>query len=157
AKLINADPAEVIFTAGATEGNNLAIRGVAEAPIHSARKRIITSAIEHKSVLAPCQKLREKGYDLVVLPVDQNGRVNLEVLAQAVNDRTLLVSIHVANNEIGTLQPIADIAAIAHDKGAIVHCDAAQAMGKIPVDVRKWDVDLLSFSAHKMYGPKGIG
>jgi len=157
ATLINAEPAEVIFTAGATEGNNLAIRGVAEAHIHSSRKRIITSAIEHKSVLAPCQKLQEKGYDLVVLPVDQHGRINLEVLAQAVDDRTLLVSVHAANNEIGTLQPIADIVAIAHDKGAIVHCDAAQAMGKVPVDVHKWDVDLLSFSAHKMYGPKGIG
>lgn len=157
AGIINAQPAEIIFTAGATESNNLAIRGIAEAQAQSPRNRIITSAIEHKSVLASCQKLQEDGYDLVVLPVDEYGRVNLDALAQAVDDRTLLVSVHAANNEIGTLQPIADIAAIAHDKEAIVHCDAAQAVGKVPVDVQEWGVDLLSFSAHKMYGPKGIG
>lgn len=157
ARIINAEPAEIIFTAGATESNNLAIRGVAEARTQSSRKRIITSAIEHKSVLASCQKLHEEGYDLVVLPVDRHGRVNLDALVRAVDDRTLLVSVHAANNEIGTLQPIAEIAALAHDKGAIVHCDAAQAIGKVPVDVHEWGVELLSFSAHKMYGPKGIG
>lgn len=157
ANLINAEPTEIIFTAGATESNNLAIRGVAEAQAQSSRKRIITSAIEHKSILATCQKLQEKGYDLLVLPVDRHGRVDLDALARAVDDTTLLVSVHAANNEIGTLQPIADIAATAHDKGAIVHCDAAQAVGKVPVDVHEWGIDLLSFSAHKMYGPKGIG
>ena len=123
------------------------------------RTRIVTSAVEHKAVLLPCQKLQEEGYELIVLPVDEQGRVLLDAAEAAIDDKTLLVSVQAANNEVGTLQPIARIAEIAHEHGAIIHCDAAQAVGKIPVDLTAdaWQVDLLSISAHKLYGPKGVG
>lgn len=156
AALIGASPGEILFTAGATESNNLAIEGVVLAS-GSRRRRIVTSAVEHKSALLPCQRLRDRGFEVIVLPVDRVGRVALEAVERAVDDITLLVSIQSANNEIGTLQPIAEIAEIAHRHGALVHCDSAQAVGKLPVDAEQWGVDLLSMSAHKLYGPKGIG
>jgi len=159
AALINCRPGELIFTAGATESNNLAILGLGRAHRHGGRTRIVTSAVEHKAVLLPCRQLQEEGYELIVLPVDSQGRVSIDEAEAAINDQTLLVSVQAANNEVGTLQPIAAIAEIAHERGAIVHCDAAQAVGKIPVDLaaEAWQVDLLSISAHKLYGPKGIG
>jgi len=159
AALIGCRPSEIIFTSGATESNNLAILGLARANRDSGRTRIVTSAVEHKAVLLPCRQLQEEGYELVVLPVDRQGRVLVDEAEAAINDRTLLVSVQAANNEVGTLQPIAKIAEIAHEHGAIVHCDAAQAAGKIPLDLtaEAWQVDLLSISAHKLYGPKGVG
>lgn len=157
ATLINAQPGEIVFTSGATESNNLAILGLARMADRNKRSAIITCAIEHKAVLLPCNKLRDEGFEVTVLPVDRLGRVALDAIREAVTDRTLLISIQAANNEIGTLQPIRAIAEIAHEQGAMVHCDAAQAVGKIPVDVVDWDVDMLSMSAHKLYGPKGIG
>lgn len=157
ASLIGALASEIIFTAGATESNNLAIWGVARGAAKTGRKRVVTSAVEHKSALFPCQKLEAEGFEVVVLPVDDKGRVQLSAAREAINDETLLVSVQGANNEVGSLQPIAEIAALAHQHGALVHCDAAQAAGKLPVNVDQWDVDLLSISAHKLYGPKGIG
>lgn len=159
AALINCRPGEVIFTGGATESNNLAILGLGRAHRHGGRTRIVTSAVEHKAVLLPCQRLQEEGYELIALPVDRQGRVSIEEAESAINDQTLLVSVQAANNEVGTLQPIARIAEIAHKHGAIVHSDAAQAVGKIPVSLaaEAWQVDLLSISAHKLYGPKGVG
>ncbi len=159
AALINCRPGEMIFTGGATESNNLAILGLGRANRHGGRNRIVISAVEHKAVLLPCRQLQEEGYELIVLPVDREGRVLIDEAEAAINDRTLLVSVQAANNEVGTLQPIAGIAEIAHKYGAVVHCDAAQAVGKIPVDLtdEAWQVDLLSISAHKLYGPKGIG
>lgn len=159
AALINCCPGEVIFTGGATESNNLAILGLGRAHRHDGRTRIVTSAVEHKAVLLPCRQLQEEGYELIVLPVDRQGSVSIYEAEAAINDQTLLVSVQAANNEVGTLQPVARIAEIAHKRGAIVHCDAAQAVGKIPVDLtaEAWQVDLLSISAHKLYGPKGVG
>ncbi len=159
AALIGCRPGEIIFTSGATESNNLAILGIGRANLNSGRTRIVTSAVEHKAALLPCRQLQEEGYELIVLPVDRQGRVSIEAAEAAINDRTLLVSVQAANNEVGTIQPIAEIAEIAHQHGAIVHCDAAQAVGKIPVDLTSeaWQVDLLSISAHKLYGPKGVG
>lgn len=156
ARLIGAYPSEIFFTSGATESNHLAILGAVEyAP--PTRRKIITCAIEHKSVLAPSKRLAEHGFKVIILPVDKNGLVDLEELENALDKHTFLVSIQAANNEIGTLQSIAEIAALAHRYGALIHTDAAQAIGKIPVDVNNWDIDMLSFSAHKIYGPKGIG
>jgi len=159
AALIGCQPGEIIFTGGATESNNLAILGLGRAHRHRGRTRIVTSAVEHKAVLLPCRRLQEEGYELIVLPVDQQGRVSIEAAEVAINDQTLLVSVQAANNEVGTLQPIAEIAEIAHRHGALVHCDAAQAVGKMPVNLatEAWSVDFLSLSAHKMYGPKGVG
>jgi cysteine desulfurase len=156
AALLGARSSEIFFTSGATESNHLALLGAAEyAPAN--RRKIITCAIEHKAVLAPCKRLAERGFEVVILPVDENGLVRLADLENALGEDTFLVSIQAANNEIGALQPIAEIAALAHRHGALVHTDAAQAAGKISVDVKTWEVDLLSFSGHKMYGPKGIG
>ncbi len=157
ANLIGSHSSEIVFTAGATESNNLAILGLARGAAESERKRIITSAVEHKSVLLPCKQLRSEGYEVIVLPVNDKGWVEPEAVEEAVDDETLLVSVQGANNEVGTVQPIPEIAEIAHQYGAVMHCDATQAIGKIPMDVDEWGVDLLSISAHKMYGPKGIG
>jgi cysteine desulfurase len=159
AALIGCQPGELVITGGATESNNLAILGLGRANRCNGRTRIVTSAVEHKAVLLPCQKLQEEGYELIVLPVDAQGRISVEEAEEKIDDRTLLVSLQAANNEVGTLQPVARIAEIAHAHGAIVHCDAAQAVGKIPVDLntQDWHVDLLSVSAHKLYGPKGAG
>jgi len=157
ASLIGARFNEVVFTSGATESNNLAILGIAHMRQNGNRKRIVTCVVEHKAVLLPCKKLKENGFDVVFLSVDKNGKVSMEEARQAINDETLLVSIQGANNEVGTLQPIKELAEIAHQYGALFHCDAAQAVGKIQVGVDDLEVDLLSMSAHKLYGPKGVG
>jgi cysteine desulfurase len=156
ATLIGAKRSEIFFTSGATESNNLALFGLAH-DSRRGRRRIVTTSVEHKAVLGPCQELAKQGFDVVVLQVNNEGKVELEAAEEAINDDTLLVSIQAANNEIGTIQPLAQLARLAHDKGALLHCDAAQAVGKIPVNVGDWDVDLLSISAHKLYGPKGVG
>ena len=157
ARLIGASAKEIVFTAGATESNNLAILGLARSQAGGERKRIVTSAVEHKSVLGPCNKLAEAGFDIVILPVDSGGRVVEEAAQQAITEDTLLVSVQLANNEIGTIQPVAELSNIAHSVGAVFHCDATQAIGKIPVDLYQLGVDLGSMSAHKLYGPKGVG
>lgn len=157
ANLISAQPSEIIFTSGATESNNLAILGITGTSNTNSRRRIVTCAVEHKSVLLPCKKLENAGFDVVVVPVDGNGRVPLNAIQETITSDTLLVSIQIANNETGTIQPIREISDIAHSKGAIFHCDAAQAVGKMTIDVSAIRADLLSMSAHKFYGPKGIG
>ncbi|NMA47280.1 MAG: cysteine desulfurase [Lentisphaerae bacterium] len=156
ATLANALPEEIVFTSGATESNNLLFLGVLLSPLQE-RRQIAVSAIEHKSVLEPARLLQERGFELIELPVDKNGAVDLEAAARLITPRCLLVSVQAANNEIGTIQPIAELARLAHDNGAYFHSDAAQALGRIPFDVLKINCDFASFSAHKLYGPKGIG
>jgi len=156
AKLIGADEKEVIFTSGATESNNLAIRGVAE--FYKDRKNhIVTTVTEHKCVLDTCRHLEQQGFDVTYLPVQKNGLVDLEALRAAVTDKTVVVSIMAVNNEIGVIQPLAEIGKICREKKAFFHTDAAQAVGKIPLDVEAMNIDLMSISGHKIYGPKGIG
>ena len=156
AKLIGASPKEVIFTSGATESNNLALKGVAR--FYKDRKdEIVTLVTEHKCVLDACRHLEEEGFKVTYLPVRQNGIVDLERLREAITERTAIVSVMTVNNEIGVIQPMAEIGAICREKGAFLHTDAAQAAGKIPLDVDAMHIDLMSISGHKMYGPKGIG
>jgi len=156
ARLIGASEKEMIFTSGATESNNLAIQGVAEMYKEKGR-HIITSPIEHKAVLDTCQYLESKGYEITILPVDSYGQVTAEAVRAALRPDTILVSIMFANNEIGTINQIPEIGRLCKDHGVIFHTDAVQACGKIPVDVEKMGIDLLSMTAHKMYGPKGVG
>ena len=156
AALIGGTAREITFTSGATESNNFAIKGVA-ASAPEGRRHMVCSAIEHKSVLEGCKSLEKQGWTCTVVPVGRDGRLDLNALADAVTDATALVSVMAANNEVGVLQPMAEIAAITHAKGALFHTDAAQAVGKVPVDVQAAQVDLLSLTGHKMYGPKGCG
>lgn len=155
ASLIGANEKEIIFTSGATESNNLAIKGLAE--FHPEKKHIITVCTEHKSVLDTMRYLASKGYDITYLPVEDSGVINLDELKGTIRPDTLLVSIMMVNNEIGVLQPITEIGTICKEKGIFFHTDAAQAFGKIPIDVEKMGIDLMSISGHKIYGPKGIG
>jgi cysteine desulfurase len=156
ASLLGGSAREIVFTSGATESNNIAIKGYARA--HRDRgRRIVTTEIEHDSVLDVCGRLEREGFEIVRLPVSRDGVISLETLEAAVDHSTLLVSVMAANNEIGVLQPIADAARIAHAAGAVFHSDIAQAAGKIPLPLGEWGVDMASISAHKLYGPKGAG
>ncbi|QNB45307.1 cysteine desulfurase NifS [Thermanaerosceptrum fracticalcis] len=156
AKLINAKPEEIIFTSGGTEADNLAITGIAQTYANKG-KHIITSAVEHHAVLDTCKNLEKLGYTVTVLPVDEYGIIKLEDLKKAITKETILITIMHANNEVGSIQPVAEIGKIAKENGVIFHTDAVQSLGKIPVDVDKMNIDLLSGSGHKIYAPKGIG
>lgn len=156
AQLIGANPKEIIFTSGATEADNLAIMGVMEM-YKEKGNHIITTPIEHKAVLDTCKYLEQKGCEVTYLNVDQYGMINLEELKAAIKPNTVLISIMFANNEIGTIQPVAEIGKIAKEKGVLFHSDAVQAIGKVPVNVESMGIDLMSITAHKMYGPKGVG
>ncbi|MCC7496879.1 MAG: IscS subfamily cysteine desulfurase [Bryobacterales bacterium] len=156
AALIGAQPKEIIFTSGATESDNLAIKGVAE--MYSERgKHIITCLTEHKAVLDCCKKLEKQGYRVTWLPVEPSGRIDLERLQAAITGETILITLMYANNETGVLHPVSEIGRIAHERGVLFHCDAVQAVGRVPVNVIDENIDLLSISAHKIYGPKGVG
>lgn len=157
AQAIGAHSGEVFFTSGGTESDNFALRGAALAGRKKGKKHIITSAAEHHAVLEPCEALKEEGFEVTVLPVDAHGLVTPDQVRDAITTETCIVSIMHANNEVGTIYPIKEIAAVAHERGVLVHTDAVQTLGKIPVNVRELDVDLMTLSAHKLYGPKGIG
>ncbi len=156
ARLINASPKEIIFTSGATESDNLAIKGVAEM-YREKGDHIITCVIEHKAVLDTCKRLEKYGFKVTYLPVGGDGLVDLEELKRAITPETILVTIMAANNEIGVIQPIEEIGKITRERGIFFHTDGVQAVGKIPVDVQKMNIDLMSLTAHKIYGPKGVG
>ena len=156
ADLIGASPREIIFTSGATESDNLAIKGVAEMYAEKGN-HIITAATEHKAVLDTCKKLEKNGYRVTYLPVKGDGLIDLDMLRESITDKTILVTIMYANNEIGVIQPVAEIGKICREKGVLFHTDGVQAIGKVPVDVNRDHIDLMSITAHKLYGPKGVG
>jgi cysteine desulfurase len=162
ADLINANPKEIFFTSGATESNNLALKGIAHFygstdKNHTGKNHIITLVTEHKCVINSARELEQEGFKVTFLPVKQNGLINLQELEAAITDKTCLVSVMTINNEIGVIQPIKEIGALCRKKGTFFHTDAAQAFGKIPLDVEEMNIDLMSISGHKIYGPKGIG
>lgn len=156
AELIAAGPPEIVFTSGGTESNNLALKGVA-AMYRSRGNHIVTVTTEHKAVIDPCRRLAREGFEVTFLQVDRLGQISAEQMAEAVTDRTILVSVMTANNETGTLQPIAAIGRFCKERGILLHTDAVQAAGKMPLDVDEMGVDLMTLSAHKIYGPKGVG
>jgi len=156
ARLIGANTKEIVFTSGATESDNLAIKGVAEM-YREKGNHIITQATEHKAVLDTCKRLEKYGFRVTYLPVQKDGRIDLDDLKRSMDDKTILVTIMAANNEIGVLQPIREIGALCHERGVLFHTDAVQAVGKVPFNVIQDNVDLASISAHKIYGPKGVG
>src|SRR5437868_4189179 len=156
AKLIGATAKEIIFTSGATESDNLAIKGVAEM-YKEKGNHIITAVTEHKAVLDTCKRLEKYGYRVTYLPVQKDGLVDLDDLKRAIDDKTILVTIMAANNEIGVLQPVEEIGKICRERGVLFHTDSVQAIGKVPFDVNKMNIDLASITAHKLYGPKGVG
>jgi cysteine desulfurase len=156
ASLVGANKSEIVFTSGATESDNLAIKGVAEA-YRSKGNHVITAVTEHKAVLDSCKRIEKSGCSVTYLPVEKDGLIDLDELRGAMNDATILVTVMVANNETGVLQPILEIARLCRESGVVFHTDAAQAIGKIPIDVVRQSIDLLSISAHKAYGPKGVG
>ena len=157
ADLIGADPKEIFFTSGATESNNIAIKGVARFYKNSGKNHIITNLTEHKCVINSARDLEAEGFETTFLPVDENGLIDLKKLEEAITDKTSIISIMAVNNEIGTIQPIKEIGELCRKKGVYFHTDAAQAFGKIPLDVNDMKIDLMSISGHKIYGPKGIG
>jgi cysteine desulfurase len=156
AKLIHCDAKEIVFTSGATESDNLALKGAVEM-YKEKGDHIITCATEHRAVLDTCKSLEKRGIKVTYLPVGKDGRVSPDEVRKAITDKTILISIMLANNEIGTIHPIAEIGKIAKEKGILFHCDATQGVGKVPVDVEALKVDLMSFTGHKIYGPKGVG
>src|SRR5512138_1408823 len=156
AALINAKPKDIVWTSGATESDDLAILGVAEF-YREKGNHIVTQVTEHKAVLDTCKRLEKHGYRVTYLPVQKDGRIDLEDLKRAMDDKTILVTIMAANNEIGVLQPVEEIGKLCHERGVLFHSDATQAVGKVPIDVNKQNIDIMSISAHKMYGPKGVG
>src|ERR1700678_4128337 len=156
ADLIGASAKEIIFTSGATESDNLAIKGVAEMYAEKGN-HIITAATEHKAVLDTCKKLEKNGYRVTYLPVKGDGLIDLDMLRETITDKTILVTIMYANNEIGVIQPVAEIGKICRERGVLFHTDGVQAIGKVPVNVNTDNIDMMSISGHKIYGPKGVG